>query len=160
MNKVLFTCKACGVSKEVDFYANKRRKTPFCKKCCSKETQTGIRRSSNRGRSYISSDGYKMVKVLGKYTKSGKPLYRREHILVMEKHIGRPLKTTRGGNGEQVHHIDGNKLNNSINNLLLCEDTSYHKSVDCQLHELAFELVRRGTISFNRESREYEINDK
>lgn len=32
----------------------------------------------------------------------------------MEKHIGRPLLST-----EAVHHIDGNKLNNKIENLML-----------------------------------------
>lgn len=40
--------------------------------------------------------------------------YVREHILVMEKHIGRYLK-----DDEVVHHIDENTFNNSISNLQL-----------------------------------------
>jgi len=32
---------------------------------------------------------------------------RREHRVIMEKHVGRPL-----GRDEVVHHIDGNKANN------------------------------------------------
>jgi hypothetical protein len=37
-----------------------------------------------------------------------------EHQLVMENHIGRYIKE-----GEVVHHIDGNKTNNKIENLML-----------------------------------------
>jgi hypothetical protein len=98
-----------------------------------------------------------MIKISGEYTASGKQVYRREHVLVMEDHMGRKLKTQRGHNGEQVHHIDGDKLNNNIDNLLFCRDTKHHKDVDCQLHELAFELVRDGIITFNKDNEEYEI---
>lgn len=43
------------------------------------------------------------------------------HRLVVEKHIGRFLKKK-----EIVHHIDGNKKNNNISNLMLCKDISQH----------------------------------
>jgi len=51
-------------------------------------------------------------------TKDG---YIAEHRLVMEKQIGRNLLRK-----EVVHHIDGNKLNNKIDNLLLEESTGKH----------------------------------
>lgn len=155
--KTEFTCRSCGETKEVDYYSNRKRKTNFCLNCCSKQTQTGIRKCGNKDRSYISSDGYRMIKVIGKYDSRGKPLYKREHVLVIEAHLGRKLKTQQGRNGEQVHHIDGDKVNNNLDNLLLCEDTRHHKKVDCQLHELAFELVRNKVITFNKETEEYEI---
>ena len=163
--KIEFTCEACGKTKEVDYYSHKKKKTNFCLNCIAKETQTGIKKPHISGENsvrwkggeYISSDGYKLVKCDGEYTKSGRQVYKRQHVLVMEDHIGRRLKTQQGRNGEQVHHIDGDKLNNEIDNLLLCKDTKHHKDVDCQLHELAFELVRKGIITFNKETEEYKI---
>lgn len=44
-----------------------------------------------------------------------------EHRLVMEAHLGRPLERC-----EAVHHIDGNKQNNSIENLELFENNAAH----------------------------------
>lgn len=44
-----------------------------------------------------------------------------EHRLVMAKHIGRPLHRT-----EVVHHIDENKLNNDISNLMLFSSQAEH----------------------------------
>jgi len=40
--------------------------------------------------------------------------HKREHRLIVEKELGRDLKET-----EVVHHIDGNKTNNKIENLAL-----------------------------------------
>lgn len=44
-----------------------------------------------------------------------------EHILVMEKHLGRKIISP-----EQVHHIDGNKLNNKPSNLKVYASMSEH----------------------------------
>lgn len=73
----------------------------------------------------ITWNGYKMIYKPEHPHSDGKG-YIREHILVMEKYLGRYLTED-----EVVHHIDENKLNNDISNLQLMtkyEHKCYHSS--------------------------------
>lgn len=57
---------------------------------------------------------YKTIKVDGKWV--------REHRWLMEQHLGRKLETW-----EQVHHIDGNHLNNAIENLEVLSNADHQR---------------------------------
>lgn len=161
-----YTCPGCNTAKTISLWRLGRKKTEFCKNCVTTGTQSGVRRpqfsgtASGRwkGGEYTSSDGYKLVKTEEVHA-SGRLKYKGEHLVIYENHIGRPLKTQKGKMGEQVHHIDGDKLNNDINNLVLCSDTREHRNLHCQLEEEAFKLVRSGHIKFDTETKKYYINE-
>ena len=63
----------------------------------------------------------------------GKDIY--EHRYVMERHLGRPLRTN-----EHVHHKDGNKTNNRLSNLIIAAPQQHgrlHRKTHCaQGHRL------------------------
>lgn len=64
-------------------------------------------------------DGYLEIKHESSRKKDG---YIREHRLVMEQHLGRKLVK-----GEIVHHINGDKLDNRIDNLEITNRTDHKK---------------------------------
>jgi len=49
--------------------------------------------------------------------------YIREHILVVEKALGRPLEPI-----EVIHHRDGNRTNNDISNLLVMRRSDHTRA--------------------------------
>jgi hypothetical protein len=66
-----------------------------------------------------------------------------EHIVVAEKKLGRLIAKT-----EPIHHIDFNRLNNTPENLYVCENHKQHRDLHCSLEEIARELFRSGKLGF------------
>lgn len=98
----------------------------------------------NRGGYAFSTKGNMGTRMKGRY--------KADHVEVMENYIGRPLVK-----GEYIHHIDGQKTNNNINNLYLTNSVE-HSTLHGQLGRLAQEMYRRGYISFK--NGQYHINEE
>lgn len=82
-------------------------------KYCSRPCMWANNGKSNKrtGSSWINQKGYLEIRLWQDDQTSIRMTY---HRYVMEKHLGRTLESW-----EDVHHIDGDKLNNNISNLMV-----------------------------------------
>lgn len=81
-----------------------------------------IRFSITNREKKISSDGYVLV-YLPEHPKSFNDGWYYEHRVLLEQQYDRPLKDS-----ETVHHINGNKKDNDIRNLFLCNRYQHNKA--------------------------------
>lgn len=102
------TCPVC----EKDFETTRRRYRAVALRYCSQSCYHAHRLTTS---SYKGED------------RTGQRLAR----AVMEKHLGRPLVKN-----EEVHHLDGNCLNNEIDNIMLFASHSEHVRYHHQLRIL------------------------
>ena len=72
------------------------------------------RKKNKNGDGCIDYSGYKTICVKGHPNCMDNRGRIREHVYVMSQHLGRPLRK-----GETVHHKNGNKIDNCIENLEL-----------------------------------------
>lgn len=89
------------------------------------------------------------VQGYGYINNNGKPML--FHRYVMEKHLGRKLYPK-----EAIHHLDGDKLNCDVSNLLLCKNGSEHAKVHRAMEKIVYELIKEGVIKFNSSKKEFE----
>lgn len=93
----------------------------YCKPC-SREALIGIPNTKNSGKNNGMFKSGRVNKSSGYIAILVKPYkYDLEHRLIMEKHIGRKLLPE-----EIVHHINGNRKDNRIENLMLLPNKSEH----------------------------------
>jgi len=110
---VKLSCVVCAVEYYIPQYRKEASK--YCsRKCLAKDHLKdyvpvhGFKPGKNPPRKY------KTVTVNGKCI--------REHRHIMQEHLGRKLETW-----EHVHHIDGNGLNNSLDNLQVVSNSEHGK---------------------------------
>lgn len=122
------SCPICGVDRWTS-----RTKAGRCASCAGKASYVKPTKprsnSRKRGDGYITKQGYHLVYNDGAYVPA--------HRLVVGE-----LK-----DDEIVHHIDGNKLNNSRDNLYICTRDA-HRAIHGQLERISYFLIQNGMIEF------------
>jgi len=173
--RVELSCNDCGAI-SITTWSNyiraqnkhERNGETFCRKCACKKSAskrkgctwkkkphqilTGEKHPNWRGGRYISSDGYVMINV-----KVGRPRdgngwgnYKKEHVVIVQKILGRKLIGQ-----EQVHHINGIKTDNDVDNLLLVKDSSEHRDIHNSLYQIAYNLIDKKLIHFDHNKKQY-----
>lgn len=85
------------------------------------KAQSGDRNPFWKGGRVIASNGYVLIRVGKDHHLADVRGYAYEHRVVAEQKIGRRLAA-----GEQVHHVDGNPLNNDPSNLEVMGNIAEH----------------------------------
>lgn len=120
-NKVHLTCKNCGRDYTVSPSQAKHRLGQFCTRKCQGEAQIKrpLDRMHNGKPAVLDRNGYVRV-YEPNHPRATKTGWQFEHRLVAEKHLGRYL-----AQHEHVHHINGQKADNRLENLAVLNDLEH-----------------------------------
>lgn len=139
------SCSKCNSQFFIKHRNVRKRKEYLCKECIKENL---IKRNKARSSEFILTEkGYEYVRDLNE--SHG---YKLNHRKVMSEYLKRELLEE-----EVVHHIDGNKRNNSIENLFLT-NCKGHAKAHRSLVLIAYRLILEKQISFNKEEGIYQLN--
>lgn len=100
------------------------------------------------GSTVVDADGYVQVKI-------GRGVWRQQHVIVVERRIGRRLRPS-----EEVHHVNGRKADNKKSNLVHCRSKGAHSRIHGSFAKLLSKLFANGSVRFNRRLNVYEVVER
>lgn len=133
-------CRAC---EKVYWTKNYPSKQPRCRKCAGTQTYTPSRvdrkDKRHRGDGYITAQGYHLIFNGEKYV----PAHRVPFPDIAPEDV--------------VHHIDGDKLNNVLDNLVPLTKAQ-HREAHGSLERVSYLLIQAGLIEYDRSDNSYSIS--
>ncbi len=152
--KKILKCDKCNIDFEIKHRNVSKRKFFLCKECDKKrhlemlkEQNDSLRRLGLLKPFLVSKKGYSYLRNAD--TNFQHKLLHRE---IVAKYIGRDLTKE-----DVVHHIDGNKANNTIDNLFLTDDAGHHLA-HISLQKLSYYLIQKNIIKFDKDTGTYFLN--
>lgn len=67
-----------------------------------------------------------------------------EHRYVLSNNLGRELKKE-----ERIHHLNGDKEDNRLENLVLCKTNKEHTEIHHKMNKLVFKLIKEGLAYYD-----------
>lgn len=135
----LVECSCCAKQYWTKSYPSK---VVRCRKCAGVQSYTPAKESRSnqrkRGEGYITKQGYLLI-----YNGTG---YVPAHRIVL------PPKDP----DNVIHHIDGDKLNNVLDNLVELTKQA-HREAHGSLEKVAYQLIQAKLIEYNRETNSYNL---
>lgn len=136
--QVTLICKFCG--KEYKVVQSRKNNSKFCSNSCSVKFTKPKRKSYTTGKDHpmwkggqtINTQGYILIRNVD-HPNADTNGYVREHRLVLERHLDRYLEID-----EVVHHVNGNKQDNRLENLEIMsrfEHLKLHPEITDKAHK-------------------------
>jgi hypothetical protein len=133
-------CTVCNERRWTKAYPSKPNR---CKACAGRESyvpsKVEAKNLRKRGHGYITKQGYHLIYDGSKYT----PAHR--------------LAFPNLSSNIVVHHIDGDKLNNTLENLIPLSKKS-HREAHGSLERQAYKLIQSGLIQYDGDSNSYNLS--
>ncbi|MFA6972896.1 MAG: HNH endonuclease signature motif containing protein [Gallionella sp.] len=120
MSKIMIGRRLSKATREKISRVQRGKKLSVATRQKIKVANSGERSANWKGGRQTSTQGY-VLRYCPTHPNRIKGNFVAEHRLIMEKHLGRTLLST-----EIVHHINGNKKDNRIENLMLFASDSEH----------------------------------